>query len=115
MPAKLLDLPRTIYLTKDFRDLLFCKAYREAGSLAAIGRKMGYPARRGLNGVSRDMWLGKIGIPRHRIQALANLAGMNMEDVISNIIPKQRNVQSDDWQKIYARYVREYEKGALER
>ena len=105
MSTELYDFPKTIYLNQDFRNSIFCRAYEKVGkSLAAIGRAMGYRPRRGLNGTARDMWLGKSGIPRHRIKALARVANVSLDSVRENLVSKDANVENVDWLSVYEKY-----------
>jgi len=102
-----LEFPKTIYLEKEFRNMLFCKAYKKAGeSLAAIGRDIGYPARDGLNGTIRDMWLGVTGIPRHRIERLAKYVGVPLNSIKTHLVSREENTPIDDWVIIYKNYKR---------
>src|SRR5437899_8106811 len=76
------------YLKKDVRNLLFCKAYKQTGSLRGIAAEMGYISKPGVNGGVREMWKGTKGIPFKRLQALTKLARVTDEEVESNLIPK---------------------------
>jgi hypothetical protein len=97
-------LPPTIYLKTDFRNSLFCRAYSKAGSLAGIGTAMGYRSRAGLNGVPRDMWLGRSGISRKHIDGLLKLTSVSLDELCKNIIAKEESEQLDNWMTIYQEY-----------
>lgn len=105
MVNKLSRFPKTIFLKIEFRNLLFCRAYAKAGeSLGALGRAMGYPARDGLNGTTRDMWLGRRGIPAYRIKRLAQLSDLSIKSIQAEIIPKEQNIEAFSWTVIYNEY-----------
>jgi hypothetical protein len=91
-------------LKTEFRIELFCKAYYKAGSLASIGVEMGYKSRRGLNGVPRDMWLGRSGIPRKHIASLLTLTGVSVNELFKNIVTKEESQEVDNWMKLYEEY-----------
>lgn len=97
-------LPLTVYLKTEFRMELFSKAYCEEGSLSLIGVALGYRSRPGLNGVSRDMWLGRSGIPRNRVARLLKLTGVSLDEFIKNIIPKEESEEVLDWLRYYEAY-----------
>ena len=98
------DFPKTIYLERDFRNLLFSLCYQKAGSLREIGIEMGYTPTRGLNGMARNMWLGRNGIPWYRIEALSKLSGLHMECIYSSIVSKDENIPIDDWVPAYEKF-----------
>ena len=101
---KIRNLPTSVYLEKEFRVKLFSKAYEKSGSLRRIAINMGYPSRPGLNGTARDMWLGKRGIGRHKIEYLLKLTGIPIDELINNIVPKDKSVEIDDWLRSYINY-----------
>lgn len=83
---------------------IFCKAYHQAGSLRGMGVALGYPARQGLNGVTRDMWLGRRGIPRDRVPCLLKLTDVSLNYFSSNIISKEESKEVDSWVDYYEEY-----------
>lgn len=97
-------LPAAIYLEKEFRIKLFSKAYEKSGSLGGISKEMGYPSRPGINGVSRDMWLGKRGIGRDKIMRLLRRTGISFDELLKNVIPKECSEEIDSWQIAYLDY-----------
>jgi hypothetical protein len=110
------DFPKTVYLEKDFRSYLFCICYYESGeSLGSIAVSLGYPKVPGVNGRARDMWLGRKGIPRHRIEKLKKLSGISLNDLYNHIVPKENNVLICDWAQVYTRFKRNQQPGGATR
>ncbi len=101
---KIAKLPQSIYLNKEFRTKLFSKAYDKSGSLRGIAIDMGYPGRPGLNGVARDMWLGKRSIGKHKVEYLLKLTGISLEEFTANIITKDKSVETENWTQAYTDY-----------
>jgi hypothetical protein len=98
------EIPKVIYLESEFRNKLFSHAYDKGGSLAGIGVIMGYLSRPGLNGTSRDMWLGLHGIPKDRILCLCEAIDFSLKEVLKHTIEKNKNVIFKDWHSEYLKY-----------
>ena len=94
-------LPKTVYLHVDFRNFIFSRVYEKAQSLSQVGVEMGYKNRRGLNNTPRDMWVGKIGIPKERLINLAKFAKIKIDTIVKYVIDRKENVQLDDWCKMF--------------
>src|SRR6266699_405594 len=92
------------YLEREFRNLLFCKAYEKAGSLRGIAAEIGYTVKPGVNGVVRDMWKGTKGMPMLRLQALAEFAKVSGKKVQRNLVSKANNELLEDWASEFSRY-----------
>ena len=93
-----------IYLERDFRNILFCRAYENSGrSLAGIGSEIGYSAK-GRNGLIRDMWLGTLGIPSAKISGISRLAGVPLEEVLSHMVSKNKNLEIKSWMEAFEQF-----------
>jgi hypothetical protein len=101
---KIGKLPVAIYLEKEFRVKLFSKAYDKSGSLGGIAKDMGYHGRPGINGVARDMWLGKRGIGRNKIETLLKLTGIQLSELMKNVTVKEKSVEVESWMQSYNEY-----------
>lgn len=93
-----------VYLEKDFRNRLFSICYDEAGSLAELGKMLGYLSKAGVNGTVRRMWVGESSIPEKRLTALLSLARMDSDSVQDRIVPKEQNIRFEDWVAAYTLY-----------
>lgn len=103
------DFPKTIHLEKEFRNLMFCICYKNSGeSLRQVAISIGYPSRPGLNARARDMWLGRKGIPRHRIEKLSTLSGISLNEIYKYMVSKENNVLIDDWVPVYGAFKRRH-------
>ncbi len=97
---------RPIYLEREFRNILFCRAYKNSGrSLAGIGSEIGYSAK-GRNGIIRDMWLGTVGIPSAKIGSISRLAGFPLEEVLSHVVSKDKSLELKSWMEAFAQFQR---------
>ena len=86
-----------LYLTKELRNRLFSRAYTASGcSLRKIADSLGFVGE-GRNGPIRDMWLGRRSISRKHIETLANLAKIDLTEIIANTVAKQDNEEQEDW------------------
>lgn len=93
-----------IYLEKDFRNILFSKAYENAGgSLGAMARELGYQGA-GRNGVVRNMWLGTITVSAPKIERLAKLARIPLSKILSHEVTKEQNLVIRDWVEGFSQY-----------
>lgn len=102
---------RAIYLDKEFRNKLFSKAYKNCGeSLGSLAVEMGYARARGRNGYVRDMWMGKVPVSRPKLQRLAELAGVTLEEVLEHRVTKQENEEIRDWTSAYKTFTRNFKK-----
>lgn len=103
----------SIYLDKEFRNKLFSKAYKNCGeSLSSLAVEMGYARARGRNGYVRDMWMGKVPVSRPKLQRLAELAGMTLEEVLKHRVTKQENEEISDWIIAYKAFTRNFKRSA---
>lgn len=92
---------RAIYLERDYRNLLFSKAYENAGeSLCEIAWQVGYQGR-GRNGTIRDMWLGKMGVSPQKLERIAELAKIPIEEVLNHKVSKEQNLEIEDWRRAF--------------
>src|SRR5690348_15329843 len=98
------DANTSVHLNKDFRNLLFGRAYEEAGSLRGIALELGYLSGGGLNGKVREMWKGTQGIVPHRLKKLASLARVPFEEVAKNAVPPEKREVIADWESAYAEF-----------
>ena len=63
----------TVYLQPHYRSWLFCRAYVNTGEgLVGLAGRLGYKGQ-GRNGIVRDMWIGKLGIPDHKFSIYAKV------------------------------------------
>lgn len=93
-----------MFLEPSYRDWFFCKIYENSGeSLGGLARQLGYVGK-GRNGPMRNMWIGKIGIPDHKIDDFCKLAGISKSDMLKHAISKENSKQSDDWVKTFQIY-----------
>jgi hypothetical protein len=93
-----------VYLKRDFRNRLFSICYDEAGSLAELGKMLGYSTKAGVNGSVRRMWVGESPIPEKRLTALLKLAGIDSNSAQDKIVPKEQNIRFEDWVTAYTDY-----------
>jgi hypothetical protein len=104
---------QAIYLDKEFRNILFSKAYKNCGeSLGSLAVEMGYARVKGRNGYVRDMWIGKVPVSRPKLQRLAELAGMTLEEILEHRVTKQQNEEIRDWTIAYKSFIRNLKKSA---
>ena len=75
------DLKKKFFLTDNFRESLFKKAYEKVGSLIQLGRKMGYTGP-SPNWYVRRMWRGEQAITFRRLKILSEIAGMSMDEIL---------------------------------
>jgi len=109
--VSLSDFPKTIYLEKDFRNFLFCICYSNCGeSLRQVGIALRYISRPGLNARARDMWLGRKGIPRYRIERLSKLSRIPLNTLYSHLVSKEKNVLIDDWVPVYEMFKENFKR-----
>ena len=94
------------YLEWKFRNWLFIRAYVKAGSLAGIANHFHYVATRGKNGAIRDMWLGKKAIPAAHVAEIAELADIEINELMMHLVPKSANLQQLDWLGLMAQSKR---------
>lgn len=93
-----------IYLERDFRNILFSKAYDNAGgSLGSMASELGYNGK-GRNGYVRNMWYGTTSISAPKFERLAKLARIPLPEVYSHIIDKEQNVLIKSWEESYQQY-----------
>ena len=101
---KMPKLNPAIYLEKDFRNILFSRAYKNAGcSLGAMAFEIGYRGR-GRNGTVRDMWLGKVSVSTPKIERIAKLAGFSLDDILIHKVAREENVQIENWTEAFTQY-----------
>ena len=93
-----------IYLEPVYRNWVFLRAYKNAGSLSGIANHFHYIASAGKNGAIRDMWIGKKGIPSHHITELCNLAEVAVEGLEEHRVERSANVEQSDWMMVAAHY-----------
>jgi len=94
-----------MYLKKDFRNVLFSKAYENSGqSLCSIALELGYSGS-GRNGIVRKMWLGTAGIPPNKIEKIAKIAGLSITEVSKNTVSKEENIEIGDWMAAFRQYT----------
>ena len=75
-----------LYLEYSFRNWFFCKLYFNSNeSLNDIARNLGYSGK-GKHGSIRNMWIGKISIPRKKIGQFCDLANISIEEVLNHEI-----------------------------
>ena len=93
-----------LYLEREFRNQLFSICYDEAGSLAELGKMLGYQSKAGINGIVRKMWLGESPIPQNRLTVLLNMAGLDLSSIQDKIVSKEQNIRFEDWVDAYGHY-----------
>lgn len=103
----------SMYLEKEFRNILFCKAYLNTGSLGQMALELGNSGK-GRNGPMRLMWLGINKIPGSKIERLAKLARIPVTEVLSHEVPKEQNQLIDDWFKALDEYKTSRKKNSSE-
>ena len=90
-----------IYLEKKFRNRLFGQAYKNSGeSLSGLALAVGYYGK-GRNGYVRNMWLGKVPVSSRKIDRIARLAGIPVQEVFEHRVDKKHNLEIDDWLKAF--------------
>jgi len=94
-------LSAKFYLEKDFRMMLFSKAYKNAGeSLGNMALLIGYFGA-GRNGHVRNMWLGRTHVYSTKIWKIAKLANISEAEVKKHMIEEQNNIEVYDWNTEY--------------
>lgn len=94
----------SIYLEHDYRNKLFSRAYENAGgSLGAMASELGYHGS-GRNGIVRNMWLGTVSVSTPKIDRIAKLAGLSLNDVLTHRVTKEKNVQIRNWTEAFEQY-----------
>jgi hypothetical protein len=99
----------SIYLERDFRNILFSRAYENAGkSLRAIASEIGYKSAVAGNVPIRDMWLGIKKIPTSRIEGIAKLARISLSEILKHEVNKEDNQKIADRLEAFEQYRRNY-------
>lgn len=106
---------QAIYLEKVFRNKLFSQAYMNCGeSLGNLAVEIGYARVGGRNGYVRDMWTGRVPVSRRKIQRIAELAEIPLQEVFDHGVTRQDNSEIADWTvsyRLYARQLKEKKAG----
>jgi hypothetical protein len=101
------SLPKSIFLKKDYRINLFCRIYEKEKSLRGIARVMGYDVRPGVNGVIRNIWLGKNCIPDHRMVKIMDYLKISKKEINQNISKLKENDIISDWYESYLMCIKD--------
>lgn len=104
LTSKMPKIARSVYLERDFRNILFSRAYENAGgSLGAIASEIGYSGQARCVPV-REMWVGRGKIPATRIEAIAKLARIPLSEVLKHEVDKEKNQQIKDRLEAFEQY-----------
>ena len=87
-----IEAKKRFCLEDEFRDRLFKKAYKNAGSLGQLGKKLGYTGPSPNYYVNR-MWRGEQPITRHRLEILSKMTRIPMTEIL------QHSMQASNSQK----------------
>lgn len=103
---KMHKIAHGVCLERDFRNVLFSRAYENAGgSLGAIASEIGYFGQARSVPV-RNMWLGRVKVPATRIEGIAKLARIPLSEVLKHEVDKEKNQEIENRLEAFERYKR---------
>lgn len=83
------EYPGKVWLVSAFRVKLFKLALERLGSLNAIGRYLGYRSRTHPGWSVRQMLFGFQPIPMEKLEILAEITDMPVEDILQHQVPRE--------------------------
>ena len=65
-------------------------------SLGNMALNLRYKGK-GRNGFVRNMWLGKVGIPEHKLELICKIAKVKKSQMKNHFVEKDKSSTIDDW------------------